>query len=109
MENITTYVAATAIGAEFLGAACSAWATPSRVGDNPARLRNAALAAGQPDVRGFALRHVPAPTMRLVPMAAQPLTVAHTSKQTNNVHKTRINAGGFGAMGPHPERETGLE
>jgi hypothetical protein len=26
-----------------------------------------------------------------------------TRKQ--NVHKTRINAGGYGAMGPHPERE----
>ncbi len=30
-------------------------------------------------------------------------TVNDTRKQT--VHKTRINAGGYGAMGPHPERE----
>jgi hypothetical protein len=108
VENITTYFAATAVGAAFPGAACSAWATPSRVGDNPARLQIAALAAGQPAAGFAALRHGPVPTMRLVPMA-KPLTVAHSSKQTHNVHKTRINAGGYGAMGPHPERETGLE
>jgi hypothetical protein len=36
--------------------------------------------------------------------AEQLLPVPVTRKQTN-VHKTRINAGGFGAMGPHPERE----
>ncbi len=108
MENITTYVAATAIGAAFPGAACSAWATPSRVGDNRARTQLVALAAGQPAAGLAALRHGPAPTAHLVPMA-KPLTGAHSSKQSNNAHKTRINAGGYGAMGPHPERETGLE
>ena len=108
MEDITTYVAATAIGAALPGSARSAWATPSRVGNNPARLQIAALAAGQPAAGFAALRHVPAQTMRLVPMA-KPLTVAHSSKQTNIVHQTRINAGGYGAMGPHPVRETGLE
>ncbi len=108
MENITTYAAATTIGAAFPGAACSAWATSPRVGDNPARMQIAVLAAGQPAAGFAALRHVPAPTMRLVPVA-KPLTGAHSSKQANNVHKTRINAGGYGAMGPHPERETGLE
>jgi hypothetical protein len=35
-------------------------------------------------------------------LAEQP-AVNGTRKQ--NVHKTRINAGGYGAMGPHPERE----
>jgi hypothetical protein len=28
-----------------------------------------------------------------------------TVNETKNVQKTRINAGGYGAMGPHPERE----
>ena len=36
-------------------------------------------------------------------MAALLPSVNETRKQT--VHKTRINAGGYGAMGPHPERE----
>jgi hypothetical protein len=28
-----------------------------------------------------------------------------TVRKPNNVHTTRIDAGGYGAMGPHPERE----
>jgi hypothetical protein len=42
------------------------------------------------------------PTAALIGSGEQP-AVNGTRKQ--NVHKTRINAGGYGAMGPHPERE----
>jgi hypothetical protein len=105
VENITTYVAATAIGAAFPGAARSPWATLSVVPVDHARTQIAALAAGQPDVRFTALRHAPAPAMRLVPMATEPSPAVSARKQSDNVHKTRINAGGYGAMGPHPERE----
>jgi hypothetical protein len=41
------------------------------------------------------------PTADLV--SGEQLAANGTRKQ--NVHKTRINAGGYGAMGPHPERE----
>jgi hypothetical protein len=42
-------------------------------------------------------------TWQLVDMVDVPLTVNGNRKQT--VHKTRISAGGYGAMGPHPDRE----
>jgi hypothetical protein len=42
------------------------------------------------------------PTVALIGSGELP-AVNGTRKQ--NVHKTRINAGGYGAMGPHPERE----
>jgi hypothetical protein len=41
-------------------------------------------------------------------MASEPLPTTNTvtfTRKPKNVHKTRINAGGYGAMGPHPERE----
>ena len=102
MEDITTYVAATAIGAAFPGA-CSAWTiTLPGLGDTHARTQ--IQAAGQPDERFAAVRHIPAPKMRLVPMTL-PSAVVSTRKQTTNVLKTRTNAGGYGALGPHPERE----
>jgi hypothetical protein len=33
------------------------------------------------------------------------LDAVNVARKPENVHKTRINAGGYGAMGPHPERE----
>jgi hypothetical protein len=41
----------------------------------------------------------------LLPMTASTSTGTVTFvRKPKNVHKTRINAGGYGAMGPHPER-----
>ena len=76
MENKTTYVAATPVGAAFPGA------------------------------RWSALRPAPAQplTMALAPVNGVLSAVNRTLKQ-NNVHKTRIGAGEYGATGPHPERE----
>jgi hypothetical protein len=42
--------------------------------------------------------------MQLSPMSVELSPVNGTRKQTN-VHKTRISVGGYGAMGPYPERE----
>ena len=76
MENNTTYVAATRVGAAFPGA------------------------------RWAALRPAPAQllTMPLAPVNGLLSAVNRTRKQ-NNVHKTRIGAGEYGATGSHPERE----
>jgi hypothetical protein len=38
-------------------------------------------------------------------MSAELLPTANDTRKQKNVQKTRINAGGYGAMGPHPERE----
>jgi len=106
VENYTTDVAAARNGAAFLGA-CSPWmslSVESAAGANHVRTQTPVLAAGSPDARLGAFWPVPAmtPTAALISSGEQP-AVNGTRKQ--NVHKTRINAGGYGAMGPHPERE----
>ena len=106
MEIFTTDVAAAQTGAAFLGA-CSPWmslSVESAAGANHVRTHNPVLATGSPDARLGAFWPVPAmrPTAALISSGEQP-AVNGTRKQ--NVHKTRINAGGYGAMGPHPERE----
>jgi hypothetical protein len=46
---------------------------------------------------------------RRTPAILRPFAVTAEPQLVNNrkqyVHKTRVNAGGDGAMGPHPERE----
>ena len=76
LEINTTYVAASRVGAAFPGA------------------RGAALwqASAQPMTMPFA-------------PAASALPAVNRTRKHNNVHKTRISAGGYGAMGSHPERE----
>jgi hypothetical protein len=114
VDNNTTYVAATRVGAAF-PAVRSAWTGINglgvnlartqipAVGANHARTQSAVLAAGWPGAHS-AFRLVPAQTMQLSPMSVELSPVNDTRKQTN-VHKTRISVGGYGAMGPHPERE----
>jgi hypothetical protein len=101
VEIYTTDVAAARNGAAFLGI-CSSWLSLSVIGANHVRTQNPVLAAGSLDARPAAFWPVPAmtPTADLV---SGEQAVNGTRKQ--NVHKTRINAGGYGAMGPHPERE----
>lgn len=103
MDIYTTDVAAARTGAAFLGI-CSQWMSLSIEGANHVRTQNPVLATGSPDARLGAFWPVPAmtPTAALNSSGEQP-AVNGTRKQ--NVHKTRINAGGYGAMGPHPERE----
>jgi hypothetical protein len=66
----------------------SPWATPSGTGANYALVR-------------FPVPAIPAMTQPVAVMAAAlPIDV-----RKHNNHKTRVNAGGDGASGPHPERE----
>ena len=109
MEIYLTDVAAARLGAACLGVghARSPWAKLA-VGANYAHTQTAVLAAGNPGARRVASWPLPAQTEQFALMSAMsaelPPTVNDTRKQTN-VQKTRINAGGYGAMGPQPERE----
>ena len=58
------------------------------------------ITAGTPSTRFVASRRVPAMQPAALMAAALP-----TDVRKQNVHKTRVNAGGDGASGPHPERE----
>jgi hypothetical protein len=105
VEIYTTDVAAARTGAAFLGA-CSPWmslSVESAAGANHVRTQNPVLAAGIPGARLAAFWPVPAMTPTTALISGEQPAVNGTRKQ--NVHKTRINAGGYGAMGPHPERE----
>jgi len=101
--NHTLSVAAAApMGAVFAGVR-SPWASVSVVGANYVRTQNSVQAAGCPATRFAAFEPVPATMVPLGGMTVELPTALDNRKQT--VHKTRINAGGYGAMGPHPERE----
>ena len=105
MEIYTSDVAAARTGAAFLGA-CSPWMSPSvesGIGASHVRTQNPVLAAGIPGARLAAFWPVPAMTPTAALISGEQPAVNGTRK--HNVHKTRINAGGYGAMGPHPERE----
>ena len=107
MEIFTTDVAAAArLGAARLGAR-SPWTNALAAGANHALGRKLSIVADTPDARRAA-------TWGVEPMSAQTQQFAvlrgtellpTTVRKPNNVHMTRIAAGGYGAMGPHPERE----
>jgi hypothetical protein len=106
VDIYTTKVAAARVGAACLGVR-SPWANLAAVGAKHALAPNAVLIAGGPDARLAAFQPNSAP-MTNAPMTQSALMSAEllpTVNETQNVHKTRINAGGYGAMGPHPERE----
>ena len=126
MEIYTTKVAAAQLGAACPGVG-SPWATLSAgvnhaagvnfaaTGVNHALAPSAVLATSGMDARLGAFRPDSAP-MSPAPMNQAPVTqsalmtaellpVVTDTRNQKTVHKTRINAGGFGAMGPHPERE----
>jgi hypothetical protein len=100
VEIYTTKVAVARVGAACLGVR-SPWANLAAAGAKHALAPNAVLAAGTTDVR-VAFRPDQATKPQSALMSAQLLP---TVNDTQIVHKTRINAGGYGAMGPHPERE----
>jgi len=105
VEIYTTDVAAARTGAALLGV-CSPWTSlsvESGAGASHVRSQNPVLAAGIPGARLAAFRPVPAMTQTVALVAGELPAVNSNRKQ--HVHKTRINAGGYGAMGPHPERE----
>ena len=106
MDIYTTDFAAARLGAAWLAVrtARSPWATLAVAGVNHALPTTAVLAAARPGANSVAPRRIPASMQQFVPMSTE-LPSNDSVKQTTNVHKTRIDAGGYGAMGPHPERE----
>ena len=108
MEIYTTHVAA----ARRPGAAClgvlgapSPWADLAGTGVNHALPTTAVLAAERPGANRVAHRRIPASMQQFAPMSAAQLPTANDNRKQTNVLKTRSNAGGYGAMGPYPERE----
>ena len=100
------------VAAARLGAACSVarspWTNVTAAGATYALgWKLSIAAAGNPDVRRTAVRHAQPMSAQMTQFAAlerhellPPIVV-----KPNNVNTTRIAAGGYGAMGPHPERE----
>lgn len=113
MDDFMTDVAVARLGAAG-SAARSPWLNVAASGMNHALGQSLVLAAGRVDEHRAASRPVPAPqTAQGMAQHAQPAvlvaelrpTTVNVTRKPKNVHKTRINAGGYGAMGPHPERE----
>jgi hypothetical protein len=107
VKNNTTDVAAARLGAACLGVrhSRSPWATLAVVGANHARTQNVVTAAGSLGARRLVSWPLPVKTEPFALMSAELLPIANDTRTQKNVQKTRINAGGYGAMGPHPERE----
>jgi hypothetical protein len=96
---INTFRVSVANSGTALPGVRSPWATLSGAGVNHALPLIPDAAAVMPCTRFVASRRIPATT---------PLSVIGglpTDTRKQYVHKTRVNAGGDGASGPHPERE----
>ena len=108
MLNNTIDVTAAPCGAAFPGAR-SPWTRLqaiglSTVGMNHVRTPYPVPVVLAADTRLAAFGQIPAMTQKqLVALAAELPTA--TDNRKHNVYKTRVNAGGDGASGPHPERE----
>jgi hypothetical protein len=100
--NNTLDVAVVREGAAFPGV-CSPWTTLPVLGTSYVLMPDHALAVYGPDARLAAFRQIPALTEHATALAAVLPSVTDIRKQFT--HKTRVNAGGDGASGPHPERE----
>jgi hypothetical protein len=79
----------------------SPWANQSCAGVNHALTQFPVPVVGTPNARLVAPRRAPAMAQSAALMAA----ALPTDIRKQYVHKTRVNAGGDGASGPHPERE----
>jgi hypothetical protein len=107
VEIFMTDVAAARLGAACLGVrnARSPWAKLAVVGANHARTQTAVLVVGGTGARRVASWPLPAQTEQFALMSAELLPTVNDTRNQTYVYKTRINAGGYGAMGPQPERE----
>ncbi len=107
MLNYTIDVTAAPCGAAFPGAG-SPWTMQapglSAVGMDHVRTPYPVPVAVAADARLAAFRQSPAMTQKQLVALATGLPTA-TDNRKHNVYKTRVNAGGDGASGPHPERE----
>ncbi len=100
MENNTYDVTAARGGAVFTGVG-SPWISLSAPGMSYVPVPNPAPAAAAQNAHLGAFRQIPAMTQAAALAAALP---SATDIRKQYVHKTRVNAGGDGASGPHPER-----
>jgi hypothetical protein len=106
--NNTLDVTAAPCGAAFPGAG-SPWtmlqATGlSAVGMNHVRTPFPVPVVLAADARLAAFGQIPAMTQKQLEVAPVTGLLTATNRK-HNVYKTRVNAGGDGASGPHPERE----
>ena len=109
MLNNTIDVTAAPCGAAFPGAG-SPWtmlqATGlSAVGMNHVRTPYPVPVVLAADARLAAFGQIPAMTQKQLEVAPAAGLLTATDNRKHNVYKTRVNAGGDGASGPHPERE----
>jgi hypothetical protein len=107
--NNTIDVTAAPCGAAFPGAS-SPWtmlqATGlSAVGMNHVRTPYPVPVVLAADARLAAFGQIPAMTQKQLEVAPAAGLLTATDNRKHNVYKTRVNAGGDGASGPHPERE----
>ena len=102
MVNFTRIDAVASIGAAYTGVR-SPWANLAIAGETHARMQHLILSVGNSDARRVEFPPAVAAMTQLAMTASLP-TAKESPKQTS-VKKTRINAGGYGALGPHPERE----
>jgi len=104
--NYTIDVTAAPSGAAFPGAR-SPWTMLQATGVSAVdhvRMPNPVPVVLAADARLAAFGQIPAMTQKQLEVApATGLLTANNRK--HNVYKTRVNAGGDGASGPHPERE----
>ena len=98
---INTITVAVARSGAALPGVRSPWANQPSTGVNHALGLLPVTATGTPNARFIASRRVPAMAQPVAVMAA----ALPTDVRKQYVHKTRVNAGGDGASGPHPERE----
>ena len=102
MLNYMTDMTAAPSGAAFPGAG-SPWINLSAVQTDHVRTPNPVPVAVATDARLAAFRQIPAMTTKQLAVMATGLSTAIENRK-HNVYKTRVNAGGDGASGPHPER-----
>jgi aconitase B len=104
LNYYTLDVTAAPSGAAFPGAG-SPWANLSAAGASHVRMPNPVPAAFKgAEARLAAFRQIPAMAAEQLAAKATGLPAAIQNRK-HNVYKTRVNAGGDGASGPHPERE----
>jgi hypothetical protein len=107
--NNTIDVTAAPSGAEFPGAS-SPWTMQQTTGLSAVAMGHVRTPYPVPVAEAAAARlaaprQIPAMTQKqLLVVPATELPTA-TDNRKHNVYKTRVNAGGDGASGPHPERE----
>ena len=107
MLNNTIDVTAAPCGAAFPGAR-SPWTMLQAIGLSAVdhvRMPNPVPVVLAADARLAAFGQIPAMTQKQVVVAMSTGLPTATDNRKHNVYKTRVNAGGDGASGPHPERE----